>query len=708
VKLLDPHTVNQISAGEVVERPSSVVKELVENSLDAGASHITIELEDAGRTLIRVSDDGMGMVPFDAVAALGRHATSKIAAVEDLLAVRTLGFRGEALPSIASVSRFTLTTRPRESSSGAYGSRIVVAIEGGDWLALREPAEAATSGSSNAQVEFSTTAVNHRVLKVKEPAGLGQAWPETLENEEAEIERRAALLPRQAGPPGTTITVEDLFFNTPARLKFLKRDTTELGVALDVISRLAVAYPRVAFKLIHNGQIGLETTGDGDALEALAQIWSRDLARALVEVDVTVRGIRLRGFVSPPYVTKPNRSYQYVSVNGRFVRSRALTAALDVAYRELTPERRFPVVCLALQLDPARLDVNVSPTKTEVRFEHEGDAFEALRVGIRSALLEHGMMPSAAGIAQANDALRALETPRPVFDPHQPPRFGQGLIDRDLGPLSLAAQARLGTRPEGGNSPSAASPFTGNAPLPNLANSETACGMSALSSGPLESGAIVYGSGTPERTLDEERFPFAALLDGLRVIGQAMNTFIIAETNRGLIVVDQHVAHERVLYEWLCGLKGNGKVERQTLLIPQTIELERREAVLVADRLGELEAVGFELEPFGRGSFVVRAAPAALSQMTGKRQDPIKVLRNLIEELVDGETTGKIVTTREQIWITASCKMAVKAGDPLSLVEMEKLLLDLATTENPYLCPHGRPITATLTNSDLLRLFKRT
>lgn len=591
VRLLDAHTVNQIAAGEVVERPASVVKELVENALDAGASRIEIELIDSGKTLIRVSDNGCGMTLEDARQALQRHATSKITSAEDLLGVQTLGFRGEALPSIASVSHLTL------ASANEDGVRTVLRVDGSEVL---------------------------------EPT-------------------------RTAGPKGTEVSVEELFYNTPARLKFLKSDTTELGACLEIVSKLAIGYPNVSFRLTHNGQEALATSGAGDLLGAIADVWGRDMARSLAEIDTSLAGLRLKGFVSTPHVTRPTRAYQYIYVNGRPVRTRTLTAALDQAYRDLTPEKRFPLIVLMMEVDPARVDVNVSPTKSEVKFQSEGQAFEGLRIAIKSALMEHGMMPSAAGLAAANEALQAaLQYP--------------------------------------------------NTPIPQYPGTQylAATDASILIQSPLMQSTLP-ASGIEAPTIKTEQYPFGDLLDGLRVIGQAMKTFIVAETTKGIVIVDQHVAHERILYEYLCGLKGSSAIEKQALLVPQTLHLDRRSAVLLREKLEEVIRVGFDLEPFGGESYVVRAVPAAI-----RSKDPLKILRDLIDELVDSSVSRRLVPTREQIWITSACHMAVKAGDTLSHAEMEKLIVDLSTTENPYMCPHGRPITITLSASDLLRKFHRT
>lgn len=682
---LDPHTVNQIAAGEVVERPASVVKELIENALDAGATRIEIELRACGRERIEVKDNGCGMSPEDAARSLSRHATSKIRSADDLWHVGTLGFRGEALPSIASVSRFSLAT------AEADGARTLLRVEG------------------------------------------GQAEP----------------IAHDAGPRGTVISVEDLFYNVPARLKFLKSDTTELGQILDHVSRYAVAYPAVAFRLRHNGQEALMTAGDGDALGAIAAVWGREVARSLAEVRTTVGGLRLSGFVSPPHVTKANRSFQYLFVNGRPVRSRQLTTAVDVAFRDLTPDRRFPLLVLNVEVDADRIDVNVSPTKSEVRFQQEGQAFDAIRIALKGALMEHGMLPSAEQIAVVNRALAEsgasssnwlagggvryglgdagaaarLAEPLAPFDASLAGPFGAvldgqrrmpglelagspfgeivtgapGLYGNSAGGYADYGSGRLGpsTLPDSLPGSGLGSEF-GAAPRPGGVEVEGGLPGPAVSNG--------WGGGEP---MADGAVPFSDLLDGLRIVGQVMKTFIVAETRIGMILIDQHVAHERILFEYLCGVRGRSAIEKQRLLVPLTLELDRRSGVLLGEKLDEIRAVGFEIEPFGGdatggASFVVRAVPAAL-----RGKDPIRLLKDLVDELVDSSVSRRLVPTREQIWITCACKMSIKAGDHLSQAEMEKLVYDLAQTENPYLCPHGRPITVTLGRDALHRLFKR-
>ena len=574
VRLLDVHTVNQIAAGEVVERPASVVKELVENALDAGATDVRVELEAAGRRLIRVTDDGHGMPAEAARLALHRHATSKISSAEDLLSVATLGFRGEALPSIASVSRLRLASATED------GPRATLDVDAG---------------------------------------AVSDAAPE-------------------AGPRGTDVAVRDLFHNTPARLKFLKSDSTELSACVEAVSRYALARPDVRFSLSHDGAALLATSGSGDLTTTVAEVWGRETARALVPVDSFNGSARVRGLVSPPYFTKPTRSHQWLYVNGRPVRSRTLLAALDQAFRSLTPEKRYPVAVLMLDIDPARLDVNVSPTKSEVKFHSEGGVFDAVRRAVGDALLAAGMVPTLGAVESANDALREAAGPGAFA--------GSFLAQQPLGP----------------------------------------------------------GAAGPQPSLLEEDSPgtLPDLLTGLRVFGQIDATFILAENERGVLLIDQHVAHERVLYEKLREQRGSGAVESQALLAPETLHLDPGQALRLFERLDQLRAVGYDLEPFGSDSVIVRAVPGLF-----RGRQPLDALRDLASEVADGTGHGCLTAARDDVFVMAACKMAVKAGDKLGLPEIERLLQDLAETENPYFCPHGRPITIVLPKSDLYRRFKR-
>jgi DNA mismatch repair protein MutL len=646
IRPLDEQLVNRIAAGEVVERPAAALKELIENALDAGAARIEIEAEMGGRRLIRVRDDGIGMTRTDALNALQRHATSKIASDADLTRITTLGFRGEALPSIASVSRMDILTRAFEEDTG---TRIVV--EGGE-------------------------------VKTVEEVG---------------------------APIGTTVAVRDLFYNVPARLKFLKSVPTELGHIIETVTRYAFAYPDVSFRLVHERQELIFTPGNGDLLTAAASIWGRETVQGMVQVDYERDGIRVWGLIAPPHQTRPTRQHQYFFVNLRPVRNKTLTAALDEAYKTLTPEKRYPACILLVGIDPRQVDVNVHPAKIEVRFQREQAVFEAVVNAIRAALLHHGMIPS---------ALPPSESRGQAITPARPPdaeTIHQILMQRaGLAPAeAVGTPARPETHAHAGETP--ARPEThahaGETPaLPEtLARADATPARPAVDpfaatlSLPLPTPAPTDETPTLLDTepLQMTHLPFAHLLDDLQILGQVRNTYIVASTRQGLALIDQHVAHERVLYEQLCYKRGALPIPKQHLLTPETLQLSRRDALLLHEKLPELEAIGFELEPFGADAYLIRAVPAAL------KGDPVQTLRDIVDELVELSVSKRLPVAREQIWITTSCKLAVKAGDPLSMPEMRKLIEDLARTENPYLCPHGRPITIILTWQEIERKFKR-
>jgi DNA mismatch repair protein MutL len=646
IRTLDEQLVNRIAAGEVVERPAAALKELIENALDAGAMRIEIEAEMGGRRLIRVRDDGIGMTRTDALNALQRHATSKIASDADLTRIATLGFRGEALPSIASVSRMDILTRAFEEDTGTH-----IVVEGGE-------------------------------VKTVEEVG---------------------------APIGTTVAVRDLFYNVPARLKFLKSVPTELGHIIETVTRYAFAYPDVSFRLVHERQELIFTPGNGDLLTAAASIWGRETVQGMVQVDYERDSIRVWGLIAPPHQTRPTRQHQYFFVNLRPVRNKTLTAALDEAYKTLTPEKRYPACILLVGIDPRQVDVNVHPAKIEVRFQREQAVFEAVVNAIRAALLQHGMIPS---------ALPPSESRGQAITPARPPdaeTIHQILMQR----AGLAPAESVGTPapPEppvnAVGTPALPEPLVGAGETPALpemlAHAGETPALPEMPAGvdPFVSAAhaVALADETPPlletEPLQTAHLPFAHLLDDLQILGQVRNTYIVASTRQGLVLIDQHVAHERVLYEQLCYKRGALPIPKQHLLTPETLQLSRRDALLLHEKLPELEAIGFELEPFGADAYLIRAVPAAL------KGDPVQTLRDIVDELVELSVSKRLPVAREQIWITTSCKLAVKAGDPLSMPEMRKLIEDLARTENPYLCPHGRPITIILTWHEIERKFKR-
>lgn len=588
IHLLEEHTVNRIAAGEVVERPASVVKELVENSIDAGARTVLVELEQGGKRLIRVVDDGEGMSPADAVLSIQRHATSKIRDADDLQSIITLGFRGEALPSIAAVSRFELLTKRADLD---MGMRLVV---------------------ENGQV---------------------------VESGEC------------AARDGTTVVVRDLFYNTPARLKFLKSTATELSHITELITRFALAFPEISFRLVHNGQEIFTSQGSSDPRHALLAVFGRDVARELRTIDYTEGYLRITGYVSPPHLTRPTRAMQSFFVNRRLVRHRVLSRALDDAYRTLTPEGRHPIAAIFLSVPPHSVDVNVHPTKAEVKFAHEGEVYHAVLNAVRQALLQQGMIPS---------VLPGLQSGLDIPAPTERPKPAQSVWQPSLPPPQEVLHAELLRR--AGINPAQASPADVS---PNAR-------------------------------------PYAEMLEGFQVLGQVNRTYIIASSLRGLLIIDQHVAHERVLYEKLTVLRQKQPIPVQHLLTPLVFHVDRRTVTLLSEHQQELQAMGFVIEPFGSDSVVLRGVPAWLGQRNVEG-----IARDLLDEISELGIQRRLPLTDETLVATAACKMAVKAGDALSHAEMTHLLQELAETENPYLCPHGRPVVLVLSNEELDKRFKR-
>ncbi len=645
VQVLDENTANQIAAGEVVERPAAAVKELVENALDAGARQILVELDEGGKYLIRVTDDGGGMSREDAVLSLQRHATSKIRSADDLFQITTMGFRGEALPSIASVSQLSMTTKAAGDDEAAG-------------------------------------------VQIKCSGGL-------LE-EVSEVGAR----------PGTSITVENLFYNVPARLKFLKSSSTELNHIVELMQRFALARPDAAFRLLHGGGEVFASGGSGAAMDACVHVFGRETARHLVPLRYEVPGLRVTGYIGTPAALKSSRSAQHTFVNKRFVRNKAVTRALDEAYKAVQTLHgtRYPAAVVMVDIDPSQVDVNVSPTKTEVRFTSEGDVYAAVYKAVQEALMAGGLVPTLTQKVNGREA----PTPSPSLHPATEALrlgavSGRGEQERKEGTqpslLSVPARPAGNTRQEPHDMTAFRDAYKDRA-------------QNGFDDDPFEGGF------SPPAPNDGGVRADAAVgadyrehnLDSLRVLAQTRNMYILAQTDDALVLIDQHIAHERVLYEQLlAGAEGaGGGVPTQRLMLPFTLELSRREALVIEKRLEDLRRAGFDLEPFGGDSFVVRSVPASVAEKKLKAQGgPEEVLREIVDELVEKTVSRRLLLPAEEVLITASCKMAVKAGDPLSFDEMNALVSDLLKSENPYTCPHGRPIIVELPNGDLDRKFGR-
>ena len=589
IKILPDNLINKIAAGEVVERPASVVKELVENSLDAGATEVFVDVEQAGRRLIKVADNGSGMTREDALLAFERHATSKIASEPDLEAIRTMGFRGEALASIASVSRVRLLSAQR----GAAG--VLVEIEGGS---------------------------------------LGPASD-------------------AASPPGTTIEVHHLFFNTPARLKFLKSPSTELSHIIAAVSHLAMARPDVRFRLTHDKKAVLDLPAAGDVGERAFQLYGQELSGNLLAFSAERAPARVSGLIGKPNCDRGDRTYQEFYVNGRFVRNPSLSHALAEAYRDLVMRDRHPVGFIFVDIDPAFVDVNVHPAKAEVRFRNQSQVHDLVRDAIREALRGAHAPDARAGRVQEAAA--------------------EYLRNADAGVVGPSSERRHAEWPL---TPSLSREGSGGliSPLPPGERNE------------------VRGDASP-------RFPAAALLQPL---AQVHGSFIIAQDNDGMALIDQHAAHERVLFEKLQDQYTSGTVPQQSLLLPVQMELGHAETELLKELLPELRRLGIAVEEFGGTTFVIKAVPALLAGGDSK-----SLLMDIIGEVRLHGQSGKMDALRDEVLAVMACHPAIKVHRRLSLQEMEGLIGDLFACRMPHSCPHGRPTIIRFSMDEIKRMFKR-
>ncbi len=633
IVLLDENTANQIAAGEVVERPASAVKELVENSIDAGATQVVVVLEEGGKRRIAVTDNGAGMTRSDAIMALQRHATSKIRSAEDLFSIQTLGFRGEALPSIASVSRFSIVTKPQDEDAGTQ-----LLVEGGD------------------------------ILEVEEVA---------VQN-------------------GTHIEAVDLFYNTPARLKFLKSTPSEVSRSIEALGQLAIAYPHVSIRLYQGEQMSFSSPGNGQHQAAMAAVWGREVARKLIPIDHQSPGLAVTGYIATPEFTRPGRSHELFFVNHRPIRSRLIGHALEAAFRSLTPESRFPIAAIFIEVNTDMVDVNVHPTKTEVKFTRDGEVHHAVSQAVKSALLEYGIVPT----ARFDEKAGQFPAPVPNVDAQQKLDVSSQYSAYDvsdsftLRAFASSSETSLHAMPHDTIVDTRMPVSFHVDDEPGETEHDSAKRAEAFD--PFVDTEMEAGERRPPR-------PFAERLKEFRVLGQAQNTYIIALTPDGIAVIDQHVAHERVLYERLTVKRFALGVPTQGLAIPLTINLGRREALLLNEHCSSFAASGWEISPFGGESFVVRSVPAVLANKPYEQ-----ILRDMVDELVNHSVSRRLLVLQDHVTITNACKMAVKAGDPLTIAEMTALLDQLADTENPYLCPHGRPIVVTMPYRDIDKMFKRT
>ncbi len=615
IRALPTEIANQIAAGEVVERPASAVKELLENAIDAGATRIKIEIESAGKKLIRITDNGCGMSPEEAELSLERHATSKIQRAEDLAEISTLGFRGEALPSIASVCKLRLTTCDGE---GVPGTEIIV--EGGTRRSVRE----------------------------------------------------VACL------QGTTLELGQIFFNTPARQKFLKADATETSHITQVVTQQALAHPEIHMTLINNGRKAIDTLPTDQLLYRIAELFGSDLTRELVQVEETSDQYRLDGYISSPVYTRSNRSAQYFFINQRFIRDKVILHATQHGYSHLLPGRQHPVMFLFLRMNPRLLDVNVHPAKAEVRFAYQQDVHRFVAQSVRNAL-------------SRNFKDGAEEAQEPSLVDNVPVSSSQKIAP----PVSRSA----GSSSEYG----AQKPLTASYSPAQQARLSDAVEKLYL---PCRAGETEGSSVSAESRLavfDQKFIPVSNLIySEFEQLGQLNNSFILLQGKKGIVVVDQHVAHERVLYERFRDQAKNKRVEIQQLLFPLAMEFSPDEAQLISDHLEMLKGLGLELENFGNNGFILRSVPAAI-----KSSDHEKVVREIVEALPRGGGEAVLKERYERIVIMMSCRNAIKINQSLERDQIDKLLYDLEQCEMPFTCPHGRPISLLIDMDDLLKRFLR-
>ncbi|MGR3763964.1 DNA mismatch repair endonuclease MutL [Rossellomorea sp. NS-SX7] len=614
---------NKIAAGEVVERPASVVKELLENSIDANGSVIEIHIEEAGLNSIRIIDNGDGIEEEDVETAFSRHATSKIKDENDLFRIRTLGFRGEALPSIASVSHFTMRT------STGDGPGTFIELHGG------------------------------------------------------EIQK----LEKTSSRKGTDITVSQIFYNTPARLKYLKTIHTELGNISDVVNRIALAHPDVSIKLLHNGKSLLHTNGNGDVLQVLAAIYGVGIAKKMVPINVSTLDFRINGYVSLPEVTRASRNYISTMINGRFIKNYALAKAIGEGYHTLLPIGRHPIVLLDIEMDPVLVDVNVHPSKMEVRLSKESELNALVTDGIKAIFKRKELIPSGAPVPRTVKA-----------------KSEQTYMDLDHSHASVNKETR-------------SSWSVNEKHLPNAdVNEKEAYDAQQLvkeEKVPLASEMTTSDHDTKESMVDETVMNHAEetrldedIIESPRVpplypVGQMHGTYIFAQNDQGLYIIDQHAAQERIKYEFFKEKVGQVAKELQELLVPMTLEYSTDEYIKINENRSALEEVGVFLEEFGHNSYIVRAHPQWFPP--GEEKETIE---DMIQQVLKMNRVD-IRKLREEAAIMMSCKGSIKANHHLRNDEILALLDELRRTTDPFTCPHGRPIIIHYSTYEMEKMFKR-
>lgn len=607
---LDDALANKIAAGEVVERPASVVKELVENAIDAGSTVIEIEIEEAGLAKIRITDNGEGIEESDVLTAFRRHATSKIKNETDLFRIRTLGFRGEALPSIASVSRLEMKTSTGEEA----GTRLL--IQGGKM--------------------------------------------ETFE--------------KSSSRKGTDITVSDLFYNTPARLKYMKTIHTELGNITDVVNRIALSHPEISFRLIHNERKLLQTNGNGDVRQVLAAIYGMSIVKMLIPIQFESLDYKVSGYISLPEVTRASRNYISTMINGRFIRNYSLARAIQDGYHTLLPIGRYPIVLLNIEMDPILVDVNVHPTKMEVRLSKEQELNDLITNAIKASFKKRTLIPA----GHSNVKIERPKSEQTSFVLDEKPSVKTNKVEKVFPQQSQVNESKQQMN------------FQNEVPsAPKAIFKEEV---------QEERFATVYEESVE---IDVAEISTTERVPMLYPIGQMHGTYILAQNDQGLYIVDQHAAQERIKYEYFREKVGQTENELQELLVPLTFEYSTDDYIKIVEYQEELERVGVFFEEFGHNSFIVRAHPQWF--LKGEEKE---IIEEMIEQLLDMKKVD-VKKLREEAAIMMSCKASIKANQHLRQDEIQALLNDLRNSSDPFTCPHGRPIIIHYSTYEMEKMFKR-
>ncbi|MFD6439827.1 DNA mismatch repair endonuclease MutL [Peribacillus sp. NPDC060186] len=640
---LDEALSNKIAAGEVVERPASVVKELVENAIDANSTIIEIELVEAGLGSIRIVDNGDGILADDIEAAFKRHATSKIKDENDLFRIRTLGFRGEAMPSIASVSRFEL----KSCTGEGVGTRIL--LEGG-----------------------------------------------IVKELEASSSRK-----------GTDIMVSDLFYNTPARLKYMKTIHTELGNITDVANRLALSHPDVSIRLSHNEKCILHTNGNGDVRQVLAAIYGMNIAKKMIPIQASSLDFTLSGYIVMPEVTRASRNYISTMINGRFIKNYALVKAILDGYHTLLPIGRFPIALLNIEMDPILVDVNVHPSKMEVRLSKEQELYNLVSETIKSAFKKLSLIPSGYTPAPKPEQVKIEQT---TLDLDHVVESGKRVLEEAKKEASLLKNTLIRENQEQKNYQDSVEEIVNIEPIEELVYSSDEQQQSADEYIPVTpvgerrpyfEYAEAYTTYTVEQEEEIEIDESASRIPPMYPIGQMHGTYIFAQNEKGLYIIDQHAAQERIKYEYFKEKVGRVENELQDMLVPITLEFSTDQCIRINEYQHELEKVGVYLEEFGYNAYIVRSHPQWFPK--GIEQE---ILEEMIEQLLSMKKVD-IKKLREEAAIMMSCKASIKANRHLRNDEIQALLDELRQTTDPFTCPHGRPIIISYSIYEMEKMFKR-